>query len=48
MEALGKALGRGLLLSESIAHRCDQPVLSIGPHELRGVAGSREMYVVAV
>ena len=29
-------------------HRCDQPVLSIGPHELRGVAGSREMYVVAV
>jgi len=46
MEALGKALGRGLLLSESIAHRCDQPVLSIGPHELRGVAGSREMYVV--
>ena len=47
MEALGKALGRELLLSESIAHRCGQPVLSLGPHELRGVAGMREMYVVA-
>src|ERR1700736_5801853 len=46
MEALGKALGRELLLSESIAHRCGQPVLSLGPHELRGVAGMREMYVV--
>jgi adenylate cyclase len=47
MEALGKTLGRGLLLSESIAHRCGQPVVSIGPHALRGVAGAREMYVVA-
>jgi adenylate cyclase len=47
MEALGKALGHRLLLSESIAHRCDHPVVSIGPHELRGVAGPREMYVVA-
>ena len=47
MEALGKALGRELLLSESIAHRCGQPVLSLCPHELRGVAGMREMYVVA-
>ena len=47
MEALGKALGRELLLSESIARRCGQPVLSLGPHELRGVAGMREMYVVA-
>lgn len=46
MEALGKALGRELLLSETIAHRCGHPVLSIGPHELRGVAGTREMYVV--
>jgi adenylate cyclase len=46
MEALGKALGRELLLSGSIAHRCGQPVLSLGPHELRGVAGTREMYVV--
>jgi adenylate cyclase len=47
MEALGKALGRALLLSESIAHRCGRPVLSLGPHELRGVSGPRDMYVVA-
>jgi adenylate cyclase len=47
MEALGKSLGRTLLLSESIAHRCGRGVLSIGRHELRGVAGPREMYVVA-
>jgi adenylate cyclase len=47
MEALGKALGRPLLLSESIAHRCGEPVQSLGPHELRGIAGPREMYVVA-
>ena len=46
MEALGKALGRELLLSESIAHRCGQSVLSLGPHELRGVTGTRDMYVV--
>jgi adenylate cyclase len=47
MEALGKALGRALLLSESIAHRCGRGVLSLGRHELRGVASPREMYVVA-
>jgi adenylate cyclase len=47
MEALGKALGRPLLLSESIARHCGRPVLNLGPHALRGVAGTREMYVVA-
>jgi adenylate cyclase len=47
METLGKALGRALLLSQSIAHRCGRPVLSLGPHELRGITGRREMYVVA-
>jgi adenylate cyclase len=47
MEALGKALGRELLLSQSIARRCGRPVLSLGPHALRGVAGTREMYIVA-
>ena len=47
MEALGKALGHELLLSESIARRCGRPVRSLGPHALRGVAGMREMYVVA-
>lgn len=47
MEALGKGLGRELLLSDSIAHRCGRPVLSLGPYELRGVAGTRELYVVA-
>lgn len=47
MEALGKGLGRELLLSDSIAHRCGRPVLSLGPYELRGVAGTRELYIVA-
>ena len=47
MEALGKALGRELLLSQSIADRCGHPVLSLGPHELRGISGRREMYVLA-
>jgi adenylate cyclase len=47
MEALGKALGRPLLLSESIARHCGRPVLNLGPHALRGIAGTREMYVVA-
>lgn len=47
MEALGKELGRELLLSESVAHRCGRAVLSIGRHPLRGVAGTRELYTVA-
>jgi adenylate cyclase len=47
MEALGKALGRELLLSQSIAHRCGHPVLSLGPHQLRGTAGMREMFTLA-
>jgi adenylate cyclase len=47
MEALGKALGRDLLLSQSIADRCGRPVISLGAHELRGIAGRREMYTVA-
>jgi adenylate cyclase len=47
MEALGKSLGHELLLSESIARRCGQRVRSLGPHALRGVAGMREMYVLA-
>jgi adenylate cyclase len=47
MEALGKALSRELLLSQSIAHCCGHPVLSLGPHKLRGITGVREMYVVA-
>lgn len=45
METLAKSLGRELLLSESIATRCGHPVISLGPHELRGGAGVREMYV---
>jgi adenylate cyclase len=48
MEALGKALGRELLLSQSIAQRCGHPVLSLGPHELRGITGVREMNVLAL
>ena len=40
-------LGRDLLLSQSIADRCGRPVLSLGAHELRGIAGTREMYTVA-
>ncbi|MBN9490260.1 MAG: adenylate/guanylate cyclase domain-containing protein [Alphaproteobacteria bacterium] len=47
MEALGKALGRELLLSQSVADRCGHKVISVGAHELRGIAGHREMYTVA-
>lgn len=47
MEALGKALGHKLLLSQSVADRCGRPVLGLGAHELRGIAGRREMYTVA-
>lgn len=47
MEALGKSLGHALLLSESVARSCGRPVRSLGPRALRGVAGMREMYVVA-
>lgn len=47
MEALGKALGRDLLLSQSVARRCGRAVVSLGAHELRGVSGTREMYIVA-
>ena len=47
METLGKELGREVLLSQSIAQRCGHPVLGLGPHELRGTAGAREMYGLA-
>jgi adenylate cyclase len=47
MEALCKELGREVLLSQSIAQRCGHPVLSLGPHQLRGTAGTREMYGLA-
>ena len=47
MEALGKALGRELLLSASLAGRCGRPVQSLGRHALRGIAGEREMFVPA-
>jgi len=47
METLGKSLGHALLLSESIARSCGRPVQALGPHALRGVAGMREMYVLA-
>jgi adenylate cyclase len=48
METLGKALGREVLLSQSIADRCGRPVLSLGPHELRGTSGMREMFTLAL
>jgi adenylate cyclase len=47
METLGKALGAELLLSQSIAHRCGRPVLSLGSHKLRGTTGMREMFALA-
>lgn len=47
MEALSKELGREVLLSQSVAQRCGHPVLSLGPHKLRGTAGTREMYGLA-
>ena len=47
MEALGKALGSELVLSQSVADRCGHKVIGLGAHELRGIAGRREMYTVA-
>jgi adenylate cyclase len=47
MEALGKSLGRELLLSDSFARRCGRPTVSLGPHELRGITAPREIHVVA-
>ena len=47
MEALCKELGREVLLSQSIAQRCGHPVLNLGPHELRGTAGTREIFSLA-
>ncbi|MBS0223866.1 MAG: adenylate/guanylate cyclase domain-containing protein [Proteobacteria bacterium] len=47
MEALGKALGHEILLSQSVADHCGRPVISLGDHELRGIAGRHEIYTVA-
>jgi adenylate cyclase len=47
MEALGKVLGREVLLSQSIARRCGHPVVSLGSYELRGTTGMREMFALA-
>jgi adenylate cyclase len=46
MELLAKQLGK-TLLSASFAERCGHPVVSIGHHSLRGVAGTREIFELA-
>ena len=46
MEALGKSLGRPLLLSESFARRCGRACASLGRHTLRGIAAEREVFVL--
>lgn len=45
MEALGKSLGQPLLLSEAFARGCGGTHLSLGRHQLRGIAGEREIFV---
>ena len=47
MEALGKSLGQQLLLSAAFARRCGGNCLSLGWHQLRGIAGEREIFVPA-
>jgi len=47
MEALGKSLGRDLLLSESFARHCGRATTSLGEYELRGIAEKREIFVLA-
>src|SRR5579883_2315346 len=47
MEALGKSLGRDLLLSESFTRHCDRATASLGEYELRGIAEKREIFVLA-
>jgi adenylate cyclase len=46
MEALGKAIGQPLLLSETFARHCNRRTSSLGPHSLRGIAGEREIFVL--
>lgn len=45
MEALGKRLGRPILLSEAFVRSWGGRCTSLGRHELRGVAGEREVFV---
>ena len=47
MEALGKSLGEPLLLSETFARSCGRGCVSLGRHSLRGIAGEREIFVLA-
>jgi adenylate cyclase len=47
MEALGKSLGRELLLSDSFARLCGRPTVSLGAHALRGITAPREIHIVA-
>jgi hypothetical protein len=47
VEIYVRSEGHALLLSESIAQRCDRAVANLGPHALRGVADTREVFVLA-
>jgi adenylate cyclase len=45
MEILGKRLGK-TLLSASFAQNCGYATASIGHHMLRGISGSREIFML--
>jgi len=46
IEALCEPLGQPLLLSEHFAHACGREVVSVGEHQLRGVAQAQELFTL--
>lgn len=46
IESLCDVLGEPLLMSEPFARRCGRPVVSLGPHQLRGVSRPREVFTL--
>ncbi len=44
IEALCEPLGERLLVSESFAGACGEPLRSVGTHELRGVARTQQLF----
>lgn len=47
IEALCKATGKNLLVSEEFRRTCERPLVSVGRHRLRGVDGPQEVFTHA-
>ena len=46
IEGLTKTLGRKVLISDDFAREYPQHLVSLGPHELRGVGSQREIFTL--